>query len=98
MTAPAYGPARDAGLDHLLELFERHRQRVTEGAVAAFVGLPPGDLLAGRPRDPRHSWVVNRVTHLPSGYRREEMHPELRAKPGVLATLEQLDGWLRNPC
>jgi hypothetical protein len=86
-----------AHLDHLLDTLDLHRQRATEQAVAAFVGRPAPLLLAGRPRDARHSWVVNEVTRLPSGYRPEEMHPELRVKPGVLASVEQLDAWLRNP-
>jgi len=87
----------DQHLDHLLDTLDRHRQRATEQAVAAFVGQSAPRLLAGRPRDARHSWVVNEVTRLPSGYRPEEMHPELRVKPGVLASVEQLDAWLRNP-
>lgn len=83
--------------DHLLDTLQQHRQRATEGAVAEFVGRAAHELLIGRPRDARHSFIVNRVTFLPSGFRREEWHPELRAKPIVLQTLEQLDDWLRNP-
>jgi hypothetical protein len=85
-------------LEHVLDTLDRHRQRATEGAVAAFVGRKPQVLLVGRPKDTRHSWIVNRVTLLPSGYQREQMHPELKARPVVLASLEQLDDWLRNPC
>ena len=85
-------------LDHLLDALHRHRQRATEGAVTEFVGAPVGELLAIRPRDERHCWIVNRVTLLPSGWPRDSWHPDLRAKPIVLSTLEQLDDWLRNPC
>ena len=84
-------------LDHLLDTLHTHRQRATEAAVAEFVGVGTQELLAGRPREARHCWIVNRVTHLPSGWRRDDWHPELRVKPVVLSTLEQLDDWLRNP-
>ena len=84
-------------LDHVLDSLERHRQRATEHAVAEFVGRRPQQLLEGRPRDARHSFVVNAVTRLPSGYRPDEMHPELRVRPGVICSLEQLDEFLRNP-
>lgn len=87
----------DRMLDHVLDTLDRHRQRATSGVVAEFVGLTETELLVGRPRNARHSWIVNRVTLLPSGFPREQWHPELRARPGVLHTLEQLDAFLRNP-
>lgn len=86
----------DARLEHVLDALERHRQRATADAVAAFVDADH-TVLAGRPRDPRHSFIVNRVTGLPSGYRADEWHPELRARPYVISSIEQLDDWLRNP-
>lgn len=90
-------PHDDDMLDDLLDALGRHRIRAAEGAVAAFLGRDPSALLAGRPRDARHSWIVNPVTMLPSGFPRDRWHPDLRVRPAVLLTIEQLDDWLRNP-
>ena len=86
----------DQKLDELLDLLNRHRQRATYGAVGALVDRPPSFLMGGRPRDHRHSWVVNQETELPTGYGPDDMHPELFARSGVLRTSQQLEDWLRE--
>jgi hypothetical protein len=83
-------------LDEILDLLQCHRQRVTYGALGAVVDRLPRYLMAGRPRDHRHSWIVNRETGLPTGYGPEDMHPELLARREVLRTSQQLEDWLRE--
>ena len=86
----------DETLDAVVDLLDRHHQRATYGAVAAVVDRPPRYLMGGRPRDTRHSWIVNRETGLPTGYGSDDMHPHLLANPTVLATGRELEEWLRE--
>ena len=88
---PAYS------LDEVLDLLDRYHQRATYGAVGAVVDRPPYFLMAGRPCDTRHSWVVSQKTHLPTGYCEKDMHPRLRDRTEVLRTFEELSTWLRGP-
>jgi len=84
----------DQKLDEIVDLLNRHKQRATYGAVGAVVDRPPSFLMAGRPRDHRHSWIVNQETELPTGYGEADMHPDLRSKPHVIKTSQQLEHWL----
>lgn len=86
----------DAKLDEIIELLNRHSQRATYGAVGAVVDRPPSFLMGGRPRDHRHSWIVNQETELPTGYTESDMHPALRSNPRVIKTALQLEEWLRD--
>ena len=86
----------DKKLDELLNLLHRHRQRATYGAVGAIVDRPASFLMGGRPRDHRHSWIVNQETELPTGYGPDDVHPDLRAHSEVLKTSQQLEDWLRG--
>jgi hypothetical protein len=52
--------------------------------------------MAGRPRDHRHSWIVNQKTELPTNYGPADMHPKLRSRRDVLKTSQQLEDWLRD--
>ena len=81
-------------LDSLVDVLDHHHQRATYGAVAAVLDRPPRYLMAGRPRDTRHSWIVNRGTGMPTGYEAGAMHPELLANPRVLETGKELSEWL----
>lgn len=83
-------------LDHVLDTLHQHRQRATYGAVGAVVDRPAQYLMGGRPRDHRHSWVVNQETSLPTGYSDDEMHPDLQSNPNVLKGGAELDAWLRE--
>jgi hypothetical protein len=86
----------DTAMDQILDLLERHHQRATYGAIGAVVDRPARYLMSGRPRDHRHSWIVNRLTGLPTGYGPDDMHPELLSRPQVLRTSQQLEDWLRE--
>ena len=81
-------------LDEILDLLNRHQQRATYGAVGAIIGRPAAFLMGGRPRNHRHSWIVNQETGLPTGYAETEMHPALRTHEQVLVTSEKLESWL----
>ena len=84
-------------LDHILDLLERHRQRATYGAVGAVVGVRAQFVMNGRPRDPRHSWVVNRLDGQPTGYTEEQKHPALTTRAAVISSGEELEAWLQAP-
>ena len=86
----------DHTIDDILDLLDLHRQRATYGAIGGVVDRPARYLTAGWPRDHRHSWVVNRLTGLPTGYGPDDMHPQLRSRPQVLQTTQQLEEWLRD--
>ncbi len=60
------------------------------------VDRPPAFLMGGRPRDHRHSWIVNQDTGLPTGYTEADMHPDLRKNETVIKTSFQLENWLRD--
>ena len=84
----------DDKLDAILDLLSRHHQRATYGAVGALVDRPASFLMGGRPRDHRHSFIVNQETELPTGYGPEHMHPQLRSHSKVLKTSQELQNWL----
>ena len=84
-------------LDSILDKLHRFHQRATYGAVAELVGQSPHYLMNGRPRDARHSWIVNQESRLPTGYSKGELHSEIIARATVLSTPEELYDWLRNP-
>jgi hypothetical protein len=86
----------ERALDEILDLLQFHRQRATYGAIGGVVDRPARYLMGGRPRDHRHSWIVNRLTGLPTGYGPADMHPELQSRAEVLRTSQQLEDWLRD--
>jgi hypothetical protein len=77
-------------LDEVLTHLHRHHQRATYGAVVRIVDRPATFLMGGRPRDHLHSWVVNQKTHLPTGYKREQMHPALTERDEVISDPDEL--------
>jgi alkylated DNA nucleotide flippase Atl1 len=81
-------------IDEILDALDHGRQRATYGAVAALLGTSPRTLMAGRERDQRHSWVVNRKSGEPTGYSAEQFHPDLREKPEIFDTKEALEQYL----
>lgn len=80
--------------DSILDTLAARRQRATYGAVAGVVGTTPRALMTGKPRDPRHSWIVNRSSGQPTGYEPDQMDPELDACAEVLRSPETLRVWL----
>jgi hypothetical protein len=81
-------------MDQILDELDAARQRATYGAVAATVGVSPRALMTGRERNPRHSWIVNQKTGLPTEYADELMHPELASNSVIIRTAEDLSTWL----
>jgi len=49
-----------------LDALNLYHERATYGAVAGLLGVPPLSVMRGRPRDWRHSWVVNAETGWPT--------------------------------
>ena len=81
-------------LDEILDALQFSRQRATYGAVASVLGVSARSVLTGRPKDPRHSWVVSKATGLPSEYADSMMHPDLQSRGEVLDTGSALAAWL----
>lgn len=84
-------------LDQILDLLDRFHQRATYGAVAELIDRPAHYLMSSRPRDPRHSWIVNQETRLPTGYSKDQVHPEIISRERVLSSAGDLASWLREP-
>jgi hypothetical protein len=84
-------------LDDILDALDRHRQRATYGAVAKLVDRPPFFLMAGRPRDFRHAWVVNAATGVPTNYGPDDMPADLRRRREILSSSRALEEWLAHP-
>lgn len=84
----------DLTIDEILNALDRGRQRATYGAVAALLGTSPRTLMQGRQRDQRHSWVVSRKSGEPTGYSAEQIHPNLRERPEIFASKEELAQYL----
>ena len=84
-------------LDRILDLLQQHHQRATYGAVAGLLGKTPRALMQGRPRDWRHSWVVNKDTGLPSEYPSGKIHPAINERSDILESDAALEAWLEEP-
>ena len=86
-------------LDQIVTILERHKQPATYGAVGGVVGMHHKFVMKGRERNHRNSWVINKQTRVPSGYKPSEVDPSLpgaiREKP-VIETPEDLDAWLAD--
>lgn len=84
-------------LDQIVEKLEQGKQPATYGAVGGVVGVHHKVVMAGRPRDHKNSWVINKKTRIPTNYEPDEIDPSLPKaileKP-VLETPEDLDEWL----
>jgi len=84
-------------LDTILNLLNQYRRRATYGAVGEVLGVPARSVIRGRPRNPRHSWVVNKKTGLPTGYAPAQRHRNLLQNGHVLDNGPALRAWLNNP-
>jgi hypothetical protein len=84
-------------LDQILDLLNQYHQRATYGAVAELIRVPTRSLMSGRPRDWRHSWVVNKETKQPTKYSPEQVHPAIDERQEVLNSGTRLEAWLRDP-
>ncbi len=95
MTSTA--PTTSHSLDSIVEQLDRYRQRATYGAVAAFLNRAPRNLMTGRSRSERDSWIVSHGTGMPTGYAPEQMHSEIKSRETVLRSASELSAWLENP-
>lgn len=84
-------------LDVILDALDRHHQRASYGAVAGVLGTTARSVLQGRPKNKRHSWVVNQETGQPTGYHDFLIHPALEERAEVLSSAEELARWLAQP-
>jgi hypothetical protein len=84
-------PFSDASLDEVIRFLNDERIRVTYGAVAGLLGVPPrglGSHLGSR--RPEVSWIVNAQTGVPTDYNRQEIHPDLFSKAEIIRTGSEL--------
>jgi hypothetical protein len=78
----------------IVEALASQRQRATYSAVAGLLDTAPRSLMTGRPRDPRHSWIVSTRSGQPTGYQPDQIDPELTSRPEVLRSHHELAAWL----
>ncbi len=84
-------------IDSIVVQLDRFRQRATYGAVAGVLKLSPRNLMSGRSRNQRDSWIVSRYDGMPTGYEPGQVHPEIKAREHVLSSTEDLATWLESP-
>jgi hypothetical protein len=84
-------------LDEILDVLDRFHQRASYGAVAGLVGAIPRAVMAGRPRDWRHSWVVNEETGRPTSFSPPSIHPAIAERSEIIVRSDELNKWLENP-
>jgi hypothetical protein len=84
-------------IDTVLAELRRFHQRATYGAVAGLLNKSPRNLMEGRTREPRDSWIVSSKDGMPTGYTAEQTDPEIKARDTVLRSRAELEAWLENP-
>jgi hypothetical protein len=84
-------------IDSIVNELDRFHQRVTYGAVATLLKRAPRNLMQGRSRSVRDSWIVSGNTGLPTGYEPDQMDPEIKSRETILRSAEDLSAWLENP-
>ena len=84
-------------IDTITEQLDQFRQRATYGAVAAVLNRSPRNLMSGRTRSQRDSWIVSNKDGMPSGYEPHQVHPEITSRELILRSAEDLGSWLESP-
>jgi hypothetical protein len=84
-------------IDSIIDQLDRFRQRATYGAVAAVLNRAPRNLMSGRARSQRESWIVSRNDGMPTGYQPEQVHPEIKSRDQILKSADELATWLERP-
>lgn len=84
-------------IDSIIDQLDRFRQRATYGAVAAVLNRAPRNLMSGRARSQRESWIVSRNDGLPTGYQPEQVHPDIKSREQILMSAGELATWLEGP-
>ena len=80
-----------ARVEQIIACLNVHRTRATYGAVAQLLGLPTlaiNHQLLGQPR-PEASWIVGQDDGQPSGYSKDNIHPDLPGSP-LVTTADEL--------
>ena len=82
---------------HIVNCLNRERIRCTYGAVAEVIGgIPLGVSRHLAAKDPRHSWIVNKSSGLPTDYHPSQMHPNLRRTDQIITTGDELRRLLKR--
>jgi hypothetical protein len=84
-------------IDSIIDQLDHFHQRATYGAVAGVLNASPRNLMTGRSRSQRDSWIVAHGTGLPTGYPPDQVHPEIASRDQILATAKDLNTWLESP-
>ncbi len=84
-------------IDSIIDQLDRFRQRATYGAVAAVLSRSPRNLMSGRSRSQRDSWIVSNKDGLPTGYEPDQAHPEIKSREQILRSAADLGTWLESP-
>jgi alkylated DNA nucleotide flippase Atl1 len=78
-------------VERVLEVLQREKTRCTYGALAELIGASPRDVgVFLDPKRPEASWVVNKKTGMPTGYKSFQIHPELQTYERVIERGEEL--------
>jgi hypothetical protein len=81
-------------LEEVLWLLNEHLQRATYGAVGDKLGIPARFVMNNRPRNHSNCWVVDEHDELPTGYLKDQKHPDLLKTFYVVHNLAELQEWL----
>jgi hypothetical protein len=84
-------------IDSIAELLNQFKQRATYGAIAQVLNRGPRNLMQGRSRSLRDSWIVSSGDGMPTGYQSDQIHPDIKSRETILRTRDQLEAWLANP-
>jgi hypothetical protein len=84
-------------IESITELLDRFHQRATYGAVAGVLKRGPRNLMTGRSRSQRDSWIVSSTDGMPTGYASDQIHPEIKERETILRSSEELAVWLSDP-
>jgi len=78
-------------LIEIIALLNHRKQRATYGAVASYLSINTM-FLCGQlgQRRPEVSWIVNRDNWEPTGYTENQKHPDLKKKPNVITSEQEL--------
>lgn len=78
-------------IDSILSFLNRCKIRATYGAVGGVIGMHARSVsgLLGS-RRPEASWVVRADSGLPTGYRREQIHPDIYRTGEIIRTGAEL--------
>jgi hypothetical protein len=99
------GSVGDASLSEIIQFLNDQQVRATYGAVAEVLGVIPRSMAARLTRlFSRHvvaSWVVSAATGLPTGYRKDEMHPARLRRAEIITSgielMKRLTAWKAGP-